>query len=509
MRVMLHPDRRAILAAFAGAGTAALLIATPFGTAFSAVSSAIFTARNLGIRSNGRDDDSLSLQTAIERISRAGGGELQLTRGAVTIARVAPVILDNVSLDLNGGTLALLLSDTNATGVRLRSGATLRNGIISVRSSGVPSLQGAAHAPVVVGPLYGEGGTPGRVSSNEGVSGWTIKDLTLSSDKDAEVGGGRRVGAAAIAIMGNSHHGLIENIRVPDSPYMLGGIHMDWGTVGPIRSDSIPANRALFQASRAYTSHPHNIVVRNIRIGRLTRPLSASGGSFGIRLSGVHDIEVSDVSIESVTEAAFYHTAGDLGFEFAKAETKPLACKGIRFSRGQVRDGASAYLIWTDSYADNISRARANGYRPMLDPIHPTDLVFEKIVGVADPSRANFGIRINHQRGGRIIDCVADGFKRGFYIDEQVDGLVLVRPVAINSAEHGISVEHPSRPPRNIVIDNPQTRGNGRGPGSGAASGVLIGRSESVVVTAGEAPIDPTQKSAIRIMPEALNARIR
>lgn len=471
-------DRRAALRALAGAGASALLGCSSSGGAAPTQSSLL---------SDGRTDEGEALQAAIDRIAQAGGGELVLRSGGTTLARAGPVVRDNVSLNLNGGTLLLDLSETNATGVRLRSGATLRGGVVSVRSSGRPSLQGAAHAPVVVGPLYGEGGTPESPSPDEGVSGWTIRDLVLTSDKNAEIGDGNRIGAAAIQIMGGAHRGLIENIRVPDSDVMLGGVHMDWAMVGPISSGAIPASAAAFRQGRAYTTHPHDIVVRNIRIGRLMRALGPQGGSFGVRLAGVYNISVSDVAIEAVTGIAFCHHAGDLGFEFAPADVKPMACRGIRFLRGSVRDAATAYLIWTDSNADNVSREVAQGYRPMLDPIHLTDILFDHIEGRGDGGpRANYGIRVDHQRGGRIVDCTARGYRRGFYVDEQVDGLTLVRPVALDSVEDGISVEHPSRPPRNVVVENAVTRGNGR-------SGVRVGRSDNVRVEGGEGPVRITR----------------
>lgn len=503
-------SRRSALQALARAGTACLL-GPAAGVTAAARAQGVATARgsDFGIRSDGRSDDAATLQAAIDTIAKAGGGELVLSSRAATVARAAPVVADNVSLNLNGGTLLLHLSEHGATGVRLRSGATLRNGSIVVRSSGQPSLQAAAHAPVVVGPLYGEGGSPDRPSPDEGVSGWTIRDLVLSSDKDVDAGGGARIGAAAIQVMGGAHGGLIENIEVPDDARMVGGVHLDWGFVGPISSQTIPADRDVFQEGRGYTTHPHDIAIRNIRIGRLTRSRGPAGGTFGVRLSGVYDIRVSDVAISCVTEAGFLHTAGDLGFEFAPADVKRFACQGVRISDAEVADASTAYLIWTDSYADNVGRETLRGYRPILDPIHATDMIFENVRGAAGHDRQpNFGVRVNHQRGGRIVDCVARGYKRGFYIDEQVDGLALVRPVAIDSAEHGISVEHPSRPPRNVVIENPVARGNGRDPGGLLASGILIGQSEGVEVRGGEAPLDLTQRHAVRVVPEARGERV-
>ena len=248
-------DRRSALRALAGGSALALL-----GCASRS------EAAQSGLASDGRQDEGTALQAEIDRMAASGGGELRLRAGGRTRATVSPIIRDNVSLDLNGGTLLLDLSGTNATGVRLRSGATLRNGAVTVRSSGRPSQQAAAHAPVVVGPLYGEGGTPEALSPDEGVSGWTIRDLVLASDKDVEAVDSFRIGAPAIQIMGGAHNGLIENIEVPDSAVMVGGIHMDWGFVGPLSSRTIPANAVFYREGRAYSTHPHDIVVRNIRM---------------------------------------------------------------------------------------------------------------------------------------------------------------------------------------------------------------------------------------------------
>jgi hypothetical protein len=502
-------SRRSALRMIGTAGATALLSADCLGQAGRPQYRNVVDGTRRGIASDGLRDESRALQAAIDSLSQAGGGELVLRSDAVTMATVGPLVREKVSLDLNGGTLLLRLSETNSTGVRLRSGATVRNGTIVVRSSGRPSLQGAVHAPVMVGPLYGEGGTPSQPSPDEGIGGWTIRDLALVSDKNADAGGGTGIGAAAISIMGGSHDGLIENIRVLDSPYMLGGIFMDWAMVGPIASaNDMNANKGAFLARAAYTTHPHNIAVRNVRIGRMTRPLTSAGGSFGVRLSGVYNVDVSDVIIQAATEAGYYHTAGDLGFEYAPEAIKPMACQGIKISDMEVIDASVGYLTWTNSWADNVGRAVDKGYRPIIDPIHPTDMLLQNIRGAErSGSDANYGFRVDHQRGGSFVDCAAHGYRRGFYVDEQVDGVTLVRPISSNSAEHGISVEHPSRPPRNIRILNPVARGNGRNPRGSPAGGILVGRSENVEIVGGHTPLDAVQKRGVWITRDARNAR--
>jgi hypothetical protein len=123
--------------------------------------------------------------------------------------------------------------------------------------------------------------------------------------------------------------GLIENIEVPDSSVMFGGVHLDWGTVGNVDSNDVPGTRTRFDASLAYTRHPNNIRIRNIKIGVMSRPFTTPGtGSDGIRFSGVHNITVENVFVESVTETGFFHTAGDLGYEFADNSVKPFCTQG-------------------------------------------------------------------------------------------------------------------------------------------------------------------------------------
>ena len=209
-----------------------------------------------------------------------------------------------------------------------------------------------------------------------------------------------------------------------------------------------------------------------------------------------------------VTEAGFYHTAGDLGFEFARSDARSRRCRGIIVENGRVADCGTAALIRTDSFADNVGRAVAEGYSPLLPPIHETDIRFERIEGTTSASEPGFGVRVDHQSGGMIVDCVARGFKRGFYIDEQVYGLTLVRPVAIGSMEAGISVEHPYRPPARIRIENPVASSNGRSGRAGLGCGVLVGRSDQVEIIGGRFAADTVQKCGVRMTAQARDARL-
>jgi hypothetical protein len=122
---------------------------------------------------------------------------------------------------------------------------------------------------VLIGPLYGDGGTVASPSVDSDISNWTLRNLRLHSNKPS--------GAVGVQIMGSANNGLIENIEVPDSSVMFGGVHLDWGTVGNVDSNDVPGTRTRFDASLAYTRHPNNIRIRNIKIGVMSRPFTTPG----------------------------------------------------------------------------------------------------------------------------------------------------------------------------------------------------------------------------------------
>lgn len=432
------------------------------------------------------------LQAELTTLAHAGGGTYRLPAGARVSVGEGVVVPSHVTLDLNGGELVTILTRADAAGVRLMSDATLRNGTVTVVSRGSPGTQSGAHAPVLVGALMGDNAAVDRVSPLESPSGWVVSGVTVRSDKRVAVGDGIVAGSAGIQVMGGAHNGLIENIVVPDSDILLGGVMLDWNTVGPILSADVSGSAAAYRRGAGYTTHPHDIVIRNIRVGRLTRPSIAATGSFGVRLSGVHDVTVSGVTVESITEAGVFHTAGDLGYEFARPADRARAHRGIRIDGVSVTAAEGGYLLRSDTYADNIARAAEQGYRPMLPPIATTDMIVSNVSGAAG-RKVGDGFRLDHQRGGRFSNIEARGFRRGIYVDEQVYDVTIENPVAIDSREAGVDVGHPYRPPANVRIVRP------RALGAGAASEMRIGRSDGVLVSAatGRVRID---SSAVRAL---------
>lgn len=430
------------------------------------------------------------IQGGLDAIAREGGGVYRLPAEKITVRR-GVIIPPKVTLDLAGGELVVILTEAGEAGVRLMSNSTLRDGTVSVVSQGTPGTQTGAHAPVLVGALLGENPSVTGLSPYEAPHGWTVSNVILRSDKKVQAGDIPAMGSAAIQVMGGAHHGLIEKVTVPDSSVLSGGIMMDWGIVGSISSADIASSAAQWRRGLAYTTHPHDVTIQHIRIGRLTRPSVRGTGSFGVRLSGVHDVAVQNVLVEETTEAAFYHTAGDLGYEFARVGDRARAHRGIILSGLQAKR-AGAYLVRTDSYADNVGRAALAGYRPELAPIAQTDIVVRNVQGAAATPGHGFGVRVDHQRGGRFVDIEVSNFRRGFYIDEQVSELFLVRPLAIDSVEAAVSVEHGRHPPERITIEAP--KGVGR---SAKSSTIIVGSSKDVrVIGADNAALRVTREAA-------------
>jgi len=295
------------------------------------------------------------------------------------------------------------------------------------------------------------------------------------TDKLSQVGG-LKLGAAGIQVMGGASDGLIDGVTVLDSDRMAAGIMLDWGTVGPISSSDVEGSAIAFQQGRGYTTHPHQIVIRNIRIGRLTRRSVREYGSFGVRLSAVHDVTVSGVRIAETTEAAFTYSGGDLGFEYARPADRSRAHRGINVEDIDV-NASGFYLVRTDTFADNVFRATQAGLRAKLDPIGVTDLTIRNVMGISSSRGDGMGVRVDHQRGGVFTDITVVGFRLGFFIDEQVYDLRLVRPHTRASRDAAISIEHPYRPPFRIVLEDPDVTGD-----TPASRTIIVGTSNAVTV---------------------------
>ena len=406
-------------------------------------SNGFISVKDFGAVGDGVTDDTVAIQAAID-FAAAIGGQTVIC-GGLTYKTTGPIIVkDDVKLDLQGGKITPVLLNANDYGLRLRNRSTLCSGEIAVQSIGVPSSQAGFHAPLVIGPFYSQGGTVANPSVDEGVTGWVATGLVLSTTA---------VGKVCIQVTGGANNGTIENIEAPNSATLAGVVHLDWGFVGVITSSDVPLSRANFDAGTAYTTHPNNISIRNIKAGALSRPKAGvDTGSDLVRLSGIYNISVSNVVAVQCTYAAVRVTAGDLGFEFALAAVKPMGMRGIRWSGVSVQSTTDSWLVYCDSYADNVAAAMTTGYVPLIDPLMETDLVVDQVTGKGSGGvGVTPGLYVIQIRGATYTNINATGYLHGCLVDELVYN-VKIHGTFYSNRGHGIYVHHGTNKPEDVEI---------------------------------------------------------
>ncbi len=452
-------------------GTVIIPNASPASGRWLRITSSLLSFAWFGAKGDGTTNDLAALQAAISYVSSAGGGLILGERGKVYRCDINSGISDKgliigpgVVLSLNGCTLQLRTTG-DVYGCRLRSGAQIVGpGTVDVQyQSGATSSQTIFHSAVSVGCAYSDGGGVGTESIYEGQTDWACIGVTLKSSKTT---------AAAFDCQGGGGNGLVERCAIPDSATLLGGIHLDWGSIGNVQSaaSNVGATRTLFDAGTAYTTHPHDIVIRGNRIGILS-----GSATYGIRLSGVHNVKVLDNEIAGTTYAGFYHTSGDIGYEFALAAVKPFRHRGVEVRNTMVRNANNGWGFYWDSWSDNITGAVSGfAYSPRLDDVQRPDALIEGCRTFSNGGAlVQPGFRLQYVIGMEVRNCCAEGHLNGCLIETNSDGVVVVGGSFDNNRNSGINVNG-TVVPLNVVIDGVHAYGNGTDAGYGTPSGIEL-----------------------------------
>ena len=199
---------------------------------------------------------------------------------------------------------------------------------------------------------------------------------------------------------------------------------MDWGCVGKMTTAdaTIPHMRELWERNEIYTTHPHDILIEDIKIGNHTRNID--GNDAGIRCSACYNIEVRNVHVASAASALAVF-GGDCGFEFAPKELRPLAHTGYIVDR-LVIDKAFRYGIVLNGIADNVYRStQTHGYQTLIDPTQPglngVRIANSQFNGTGTPdSQGMFITAVSHVE---VRDVVLKDFSIGVRIKDWVDHL--------------------------------------------------------------------------------------
>jgi hypothetical protein len=354
------------------------------------------------------------------------------------------LVPEGVRLDLNGATLLLDLR-SNSYGVRLANNSAIRNGTIKVVRSEGKGSQACWHSGISIGAAYGDGGTPEKPGRFSKVSHWAVENMTID----------QQFAASAIQLMSEACHGTIRNVRILDSDKALLGIGLDWGSVGPITSEDkeIPRMRRLWEQGKIYSTHPHDIVIENIRVGKLLR--NVDGNDAGVRCSACHRITIRNVAVETAATAIAIF-GGDLGYEFAPQEQRLCAHAGYVVDNVRIAS-ALRYGIVLNGNADNIARSRLNhGYDAVLDPVHP---------GLDKPALRNVVLRGTRLPGPQGIYAVAlsgatldnveiADFDIGVHVEDWVRGMRF-HNCKIAGNKRNVLVQGATEPPVDVVFDPP------------------------------------------------------
>ncbi len=358
------------------------------------------------------------------------------------LSRHALLIPSGVTLDLNGTTLILDLR-SNSHGIRLSSNSAIRNGTISVVRSENRESQSIWHAAISIGSPYDHGGTTANPSPFSKVSNWRIENMTID----------QQIEASAIQLMSEACHGVIKDVRILDSKKAVLGIGLDWGSVGKMTTvdTEIPRMRKLWEQNEIYSTHPHDILIENIYIGRLTRNID--GNNAGIRCSACYNIRIRNVHIVSAASAIAIF-GGDCGFEFAAKELRPLAHTGYEIDN-VIIDKAFRFGIVLNGMADNVYRSnQKHGYQTLINPVRPglngVEISNTTLNGMF--TQDTIGMFITAVSDVQVLDTTVKGFELGIRIKNWVNGLRFANS-DLSQNDHPSTIFTSIDAPRNLIFE--------------------------------------------------------
>ena len=366
-------------------------------------------------------------------------------------------------------------------GLRPMSNSAVLGCTVSTTVSSSPGSSAPWHAPIFVGAAYGEVTDVDAVGDFINAEGWRIEDNIVSTVRS----GGTMIGG-----IGGINKGSIRRNTLLANSGSAVGIGLDWGTVGNVNAADIAATRTLYNAGDCYTVHPHDIWVEGNRIEALT----STAGTHAVRLSGCYDIRVIDntadrvvgPSVGSVANAAFFHTAGDLGAEFAlDNDTRRKICRGNVFRGNVSRDSGTAWSYYADSYADNIAAAvSGEAYSPIWDVQLGVNLILENNEGWGDglAGAVSSGIFVRNITGVSIRGNTIQFHQIGIEVGSGARAIEVTAKNKCNSnREDGIKVFGGTVPYSVTIMDN-ECASNGVDATVTTASGINVANGDLIYV---------------------------
>ena len=310
-------------------------------------------------------DDSDETTKLANALAAATGNTLWFEPGKIYRATASLVVPANTTLELNGSTIKFVTTGETRN-LDLRSGTVVCNGTIENAGSAFSS-SGDFQCPIIIGD-YGVG---------TGYNNICLKNLIVKT---------ARPGGNGITVTGDSYDISIENITFPDSAYMMIAVLLHWGGAN---------------APASGTTHPHNISIKNLKIGAMTYATASDAGQ--VLVSACYNVSIENVDIKDAHNAGLYIYSGDYGFYYAPASVVGFANTGITVKN---------FAVWTsDKYGCVI---RGDAASAPGAPIYKIPAIIENLSILAATDN---GINLQYAQDTKFIGCFVANTANGILTD--------------------------------------------------------------------------------------------
>ena len=366
-------------------------------------------------------DSVLGVQSAVNQ-----GGHVIFEKGKTYNLTDTLTITKPTKIDLNGAIVNFNLTSQIPAFFVQSDSVTIQNGTINVVGT---VMGGSGHALNCI--------SAGNQSDGSGYDNLTFKNLTLSTN--------RNDAGATIGIFGECTNVLIENIFIPDNDRCRNIIGLEWGGTPELG-----------------TGHPHNIVVRNIDIGRLTYPtFGGSGFGFAVWASACYNVTVENVVMEEGYGLAMV-TRGDHSNTYAPEKYKNLIGTGISFKNMTIKGFYGFALRNIGSYKSTTLSSADMG------------ATFEKItaIGKKVDTNNNIGFQVEQSKGVTIKDFHLSGdYYVGVSTGINVEELSIINGFVTKAEAYGVSFGNGVI---NSVIRDVVFIGNNANRGEGVTTSAIV-----------------------------------
>ena len=438
-----------------------------------------------GAIGDGQADDGPAIHRCLASLKARGGGRIMCRSGAAyriqtTMAGACAILWDDIEIDLNGADFLLAPPDgSEVTGIQIRNRASLHGGTVHKLGAGGlgPSQRNMTHHCCI---LIGEpGGVP------KGYSGWHLHDLTIKNERDDDVGG------AGIIVYSGSSNGMVEDIDFPNSSTLSTAVRCHWA------SYTEPG-----AANPTQSAHPNNILIRNIKLGSMTKPAQSTGITADVAAIDIvagYNIRVENVTGRRWSGDAFVQIrAGAFGSAVADDQVKAAFMTGITV------ENVSCARCDNDGLLVN---GRSHGGGSIAATVYAIPALVRNVTlqGPGDASVAGKAtFKFAFTSGALLDNCEGSRNDRGFMGDEYSSDIVVENSRFHHNRRDGVVVANATTRPRNYVFRRTWSYANGQGGDRAAGFYVeaAIGvRFESC--TAGDPSGEATQFYGFRLLQQA------